>query len=293
MNIDLSQMTADLVAQEALLAAGDYEPAVQTLAAMAADAEEYVDRNCPTTEQVQYFSFPSLFDRLAYRRVEHDPRTLKPVGEPLDRLYGDLAFGLVATGDYPGAMGALKHAVRWNPMGCGYRLDLAELYRIAGDVQEYLALTFSVFARASEVEHLLRAYVNFARWFGDTGRPDVEAACLVCALRFETPYEPLDELVAAVAGTPADPAVMDFAAASQLVEAEGLPDGANADIVVCLLMCATDAAAQGDRALATRYILKARNLVGEDACALLLDLIRSSETAPDAPQQAPQDASGE
>ncbi len=197
MNIDLSQMTADLVAQEALLAAGDYEPAVQALTAMAADAEEYVDRNCPTTEQVQYFSFPSLFDRLAYRRVEHDPRTLKPVGEPLDRLYGDLAFGLVATGDYQGAMGALKHAVRWNPMGCGYRLDLAELYRIAGDVQEYLALTFSVFARASEVEHLLRAYVNFARWFGDTGRPDAEAACLACALRFETPYEPLDELVAA------------------------------------------------------------------------------------------------
>ena len=39
------------------------------------------------------------------------------------------------------------------------------------------------------------------------------------------------------------------------VTAEGLPDGANADIAVCLLMCAGDAARDGDRNTAAALTL--------------------------------------
>ena len=60
-------------------------------------------------------AFPTLFDRLAYRRVENDPRKLEDVHEPFDRLYGDLAMAYVRTGDYENAMNALKTAIRWNP----------------------------------------------------------------------------------------------------------------------------------------------------------------------------------
>ena len=47
-------------------------------------------------------------------------------------------------------------------MGCEYRLNLADLYRIDGDPQEYLALTYSVFERASDARHRERAFANFA-----------------------------------------------------------------------------------------------------------------------------------
>lgn len=275
--MDLSQMAADLTAAEMLLATGEAEEAEKRLSAMAADAEEYVDRNCQPTEEVQYFNFPTMFDRLAYRRVERDPRRLVQVDEPLERLYGDLAFALVNTGDYDRAAEALKQAVRWNPMDCGHRLDLAELYRVKGDVDEWLALTYSVFSRASEAVHLVRAYVNFARHYERTGRPELEAACLVCAANLGVADKGLEELTAAAAGTPADPASLTREQASQLVEAEGLPDGANAEIAVCLLMCATDVAAAGDRKQASAFILRARDLVGEEACALLLDLIRTTD----------------
>ncbi len=51
---------------------------------------EYVDCNCPNPQmRVRYFAFPTLFDRLAYRRV-NDPRKHEDVHEPFDRLYGDL-----------------------------------------------------------------------------------------------------------------------------------------------------------------------------------------------------------
>lgn len=275
--MDLDQMTSDLAAAEALLAAGEAEKAAESLAAMAADAEEYVDRNCPPTEDVQYFSFPTIFDRLAYRRIELDPRQLKDVGEPLDRLYADLGYAYVHTGDYDRALEALKQAVRWNPMDCAHRLDLAELYRVQGDLQEWLALSYSVFQRASDPAHLVRAYVNFARYFAQAGQPKLAAACLKCAQRLDTPDALLDQEVGTAAGTESDPEELTYEEAGQLVENEGIPEGASAEIAVCLLMCATDAAAAGERKLATTLTLQARDLVGEQACSALIALIRETD----------------
>lgn len=272
-----SALTDTLERAGALIIQGENEPAAEILAAAAADAEEYVARNCPTTDDVQWFSFPTLFERLAYRRVEADPRELRDVGEPLDRLYADLAFAEVCLGDYEAASTALKQAIRWNPMGCGYRLDLAELYRSDGDVQEYLALTFSVFSRASEAAHIVRAFCNFAEWFGATGKLPAQAAALRCARRIDADDTHLTEVIRAVQGTEADPDSISDAQATELLAAEGLPDGANAEIAVCLLMCASDAARAGDRPLATELTIRARDLVGAQAAAALLELINASD----------------
>ena len=272
-----SPMTEGIEAAESLLVQGEDESAERTLAALAADFEEYVDRNCSTTDTDQWFAFPSIFERLAYRRVEGDPRQLHDIGEPADRLYGDLAFAQVRLGDYDAATDSLKQAVRWNPMGCGYRLDLAELYRNAGDPKEYLALTFSVFERASEAAHIVRAFCNFAEWFGVSGKPATQAAALRCARRIDDSDPMLTEAIAAVRGTEADPDAVSAEQATKLLADEGLPDGASAEIAVCLLMCASDAADMDERQLATNLTVRARDLVGADAAVALLELIRTTD----------------
>lgn len=272
-----TNMTDELDAAEGLIAGGQADLAVELLERLAADAEEYVDRNCPTTDEVQWFSFPTIFERLCYRRVEKDPRELRDVGEPLDRLYADLAFALVNEGDYAAATEALRQAVRWNPMGCGYRLDLAELYRTNGDVDEYLALTFSVFERASDVRHLVRAFCNFARHFMDTGADSAAAAALRCARRLDWPDVVLEDLLERAKGTRADPDSLSDEQASSVLAENGLPDGANAEVALCMLMCATDSAASGDRTLATALTVRARDLVGAPAVKALLELIRSTD----------------
>lgn len=272
-----TNMTDELDAAEGLIAGGQADLAVELLERLAADAEEYVDRNCPTTDEVQWFSFPTIFERLCYRRVEKDPRELRDVGEPLDRLYADLAFALVNEGDYAAATEALRQAVRWNPMGCGYRLDLAELYRTNGDVDEYLALTFSVFERASDVRHLVRAFCNFARHFMDTGADSAAAAALRCARRLDWPDVVLEDLLDRAKGTRADPDSLSDEQASSVLAESGLPDGANAEVALCMLMCATDSAASGDRTLATALTVRARDLVGAPAVKALLELIRSTD----------------
>lgn len=271
-----TNMTDELDAAEGLFAGGQGELACELLERLAADAEEYVDRNCPTTDEVQWFSFPTVFERLCYRRVEKDPRELRDVGEPLDRLYADLAFVLVSEGDYAAATEALRQAVRWNPMGCGYRLDLAELYRTNGDIDEYLGLTFSVFERASDVRHLVRAFCNFARHFMDTGADSAAAACLRCARRLDWSDNVLDGLIDRVKGTPCDPDALTDEQTSQVMAENGLPEGANAEVALCLLMCVTDVASK-DRSLATNLTVRARDLVGTPAVKALLELIRSTD----------------
>lgn len=271
-----TNMTDELDAAEGLFAGGQGELACELLERLAADAEEYVDRNCPTTDEVQWFSFPTVFERLCYRRVEKDPRELRDVGEPLDRLYADLAFVLVSEGDYAAATEALRQAVRWNPMGCGYRLDLAELYRTNGDIDEYLGLTFSVFERASDVRHLVRAFCNFARHFMDTGADSAAAACLRCARRLDWSDNVLEGLIDRVKGTPCDPDALTDEQTSQVMAENGLPEGANAEVALCLLMCAT-AVASKDRSLATNLTVRARDLVGTPAVKALLELIRSTD----------------
>lgn len=270
-------LSDELLRAESALIQGEDELAHDLLVRLADDVEEYVDRNCPTTAEMQWFSFPTIFERLCYRRVEKDPRELRDVGEPFDRLYGDLALVQVRLGAYDLAVEALKQAVRWNPMGCGYRLDLADLLWLKGDVREALALAFSVFERASEARHLARAYVMFATWFEQTGNSRAAASALRAAQRFGVRDATIDAALERACETSCDPASVDDDEAHDVLEAEGLPDGANAEVAICLLMCAQDAARTGNRNVATELTLRARDLVGEKASMALLALIREGD----------------
>ena len=283
-------MTEGLAHAEALMIEGQNDEALSVLLGIAEDAEEYVDRNCPTTDEVQWFSFPTIFERLAYRRVEKDPRELRDVGEPMDRLYGDLALAAVHTGDYDIATNALKQAVRWNPMGCENRLNLADLFRVNGDINEYLALTYSVFERASDARHLARAFANFSEYFLVQQKPRTAAAALRAGRRLDVRERALDQALDQAAGTTHDPDLVGDDEARDLLAQEGLPDGANAEIAICLLMCATDAAQAGQQDVATNLTVRARDLVGEDASMALLRLIRQSDQDLAADQAAPEKA---
>ncbi len=272
-----TELTDELERAEGLLLQDEAGLALDLLAHLAEDAEAYVDANCPTTDELQWFAFPTLFERLAYRRVEKDPRELRDVGEPLGRLYADLALACAQAEDYEAAASALKSAVRWNPMDCASRLNLADLCRMSGDAQEYLALSYSVFERASDAAHLAHAFANFAGWFQATEKPRAAAAALRAARNLDVRDGSIVAVIGEAAGTDHDPDLGTDAEAPDLLAAEGLPDGANAEIAVCLLMCATDAAAAGARGEAATLTLRARDLVGEPAAKALLELIRESD----------------
>ena len=95
--MDLPISLQDITYAENYLAQGDLATATPLLERLVELAEEYIDAECKTEENRQYFSFDSKFERLAYRRVEKDPRELVQVEVPFDRLYSDMAFATFAS----------------------------------------------------------------------------------------------------------------------------------------------------------------------------------------------------
>ena len=267
----------DIEYAETYLAAGDISTASQMLERYLELAEEYIAEECQATDEVQYFSFQDSFERLCYARVEHDPRRIVAVPAPFDRLYSDVAYVCIQQQDYERARDALVQAVRWNPMNCKYRLDLAEIFRALGDIQEWAALSNSVLERASDGRVAARAYSNLGQLFIDQ---DNAVAASGCA-RLDVRLAPADARTVALMDRLAKehPEVAKDSDDHVLGELsiQGIPTSPSADVAICLLICASDAATAGDRAQAAEYTARANGLIGKEACSALIKMIRETD----------------
>lgn len=275
--MDMPITAHDIEYAEGLLAAGEIGAAQELLLQFADEAGAWSDATCQASETRQWFSFADTFECLAYRRVERDPRELTQVEAPLDRLYAALGYTYIDQQDYEAARDALKQAVRWNPMNCAHRLNLAEVFRTLGNVQEWAALSASVLERASTPEALARAFANLGQFFLSGENPLAAEACRRAALRACEGDPSATALAARLDEEHPEFADADDAQVNAELANQGLSAGANAEIAICLLMCATDAAASGNRNEATRLTMRARDLVGAPACETLIRLIRASD----------------
>lgn len=267
----------DIEYAETYLAAGDISTASQMLERYLELVEDYIVEMCQATDEVQYFSFQDSFERLCYARVEHDPRRIVAVPAPFDRLYSDVAYVCIQQQDYERARDALIQAVRWNPMNCKYRLDLAEIFRALGDIQEWAALSNSVLERASDGRVAARAYSNLGQLFIDQDNAVAASGCARLAVRLA----PADARTVALMDRLAKehPEVAKDSDDHVLGELsiQGIPTSPSADVAICLLICASDAAAAGDRARAAEYTARANGLIGKEACSALIKMIREAD----------------
>lgn len=267
----------DIEYAETYLAAGDISTASQMLERYLELAEEYIAEECQATDEVQYFSFQDSFERLCYARVEHDPRRIVAVPAPFDRLYSDVAYVCIQQQDYERARDALVQAVRWNPMNCKYRLDLAEIFRALGDIQEWAALSNSVLERASDGRVAARAYSNLGQLFIDQDNAVAASGCARLAVRLA----PADARTVALMDRLAKehPEVAKDSDDHVLGELsiQGISTSPSADVAICLLICASDAATAGDRAQAAEYTARANGLIGKEACSALIKMIREAD----------------
>lgn len=267
----------DIEYAETYLAAGDISTASQMLERYLELAEEYIAEECQATDEVQYFSFQDSFERLCYARVEHDPRRIVAVPAPFDRLYSDVAYMCIQQQDYERARDALVQAVRWNPMNCKYRLDLAEIFRALGDIQEWAALSNSVLERASDGRVAARAYSNLGQLFIDQDNAVAASGCARLAVRLAPADARTVALMDRLAKEHPEVAKDSDDHVMGELSIQGIPTSPSADVAICLLICASDAAMAGDRARAAEYTARANGLIGKEACSALIKMIREAD----------------
>ena len=270
--------TDQLMRVETLLAQDECREALPVLEELAARANAYADEMCPASEQVQWFSFADQFERLTYIRVERDPRELRDVPAPFSRVFADLGYCQARLEDWEASVASFKQAVRWDPMDCASRINLAGALVQAGDLEECMRVTFSVFARASSSAHLARAFSDFADYFLGCEQYETAAACVKCGLRFGPDDERLARYAAELAQVhQCDPASQTDDLTESLLDAQGIPQGANVEVVISALLLADLASQSGDWQTAERMRAIAVDLVGERQAAALAALVADNE----------------
>lgn len=267
----------DIEYAETYLAAGDISTASQMLERYLELVEDYIAEMCQATDEVQYFSFQDSFERLCYARVEHDPRRIVAVPAPFDRLYSDVAYVCIQQQDYERARDALVQAVRWNPMNCKYRLDLAEIFRALGDIQEWAALSNSVLERASDGRVAARAYSNLGQLFIDQDNAVAASGCARLAVRLAPADARTVALMDRLAKEHPEVAKDSDDHVMGELSIQGIPTSPSADVAICLLICASGAATAGDRAQAAKYTARANGLIGKEACSALIKMIHEAD----------------
>lgn len=275
--MDLPITAEDTERAEAFLAAGDIETAAPRLEELTGSVSAWAEEACADTTQRQWFAFEDAFERLAYRRVEDDPRELVQIEAPLGRLFSDLAFVRIRQSDFEGARDALMQAVRWNPMNCAYRLDLAEVFRVLGDVREWAQLSFSVIERASDGRSAGLAYANLGQALLDDGNAAAAAGSARLARRLAASEPRVGRLEERLQKEAPQEAAADDETVLGALELAGVPAQPSAEIAICLLMCASDAARANEVSRATEFTVRARGLVGDEAARALIQLINESD----------------
>ena len=179
-------------------------------------------------------------------------------------------------------------------MNCNYRLDLAELFRALEDKQEWASLSFSVLERASDGKCAARAYTNLSQYFLEPETENISAAmgCARLALRLAPNDAHTTRLLNKIHTTYPDAADESDDHVMGELALQGVPTSPSAEIAICLIMCATDAASDGDKQEATRLTVRARDLVGEEACAAIIKLVRESDAELNAERRAKREAAG-
>ena len=267
----------ELVRIETFLAEDRVAEIFPELQALVASMEAYIDEHCVATDEVQYFSFANAFEKLAYRRIEGDPRALVDVPAPFSRAYARYAFCLAKQHDNEAAVEALRQAVRWNPMDCELRLSLANGMASLGNLDESLNLNHSVFARASRSNHLVRAYLAFAGYFAQIEEAEAAGACVRCALRLDPENETAGEMARELVSVHAvDARGMSDAAVERVLEPYGIPLGANLDVVVCALIESLVVQGEGDERGAAELFDVAADLVGREQAQALAGQVAES-----------------
>ena len=107
---------------------------------------------------------------------------------PYSKVYELEGIILARMERYDEAIQALDHAIEWNP-GCNYyRIEKADLYRLKGDIEQFMTLNLNLFPYLCKAEYVSTVYRNIGYYLIE--KKDYENA--ICSLTLSLNYQESD-----------------------------------------------------------------------------------------------------
>ena len=135
-------------------------------------------------DATEYRDFFSPIERSLYEEIYKPRKKVQECGERLADAY--LCYGaiLVEVQKYTEARLALEKALSYNPVSAAILFELADMYKIKGDNEEFLRLTKQCFECAYSSEMLSRCYNNLGLYYSEKDENTIAAALFYMSLDY-------------------------------------------------------------------------------------------------------------
>lgn len=144
------------------------------------------DLNAYQDDQVSaYHAFDEPFEEVLYRYRSEPTKTLRQADIPYAEIYMLYGSLLVELKRFPEAQEALKKGLRWNPMCFDIMSEYAETYKIAGDLDQFFALTLEAFKIAFHSADVARCYRNLGYYFVEKEKYSEAVGCYLMSMGFD------------------------------------------------------------------------------------------------------------
>ena len=220
---------------------------------------------CTEDAESVYYDFDSIVQYIFAAETIDTDKEIRPAIEPFAQTFGLYAAILYEVGRHEDAIEWLKRAIRWNPMAPQYYFELADNYKVLGDMQAARKVCDEVFDCITNAGEL-------ARWYRDRGFISIETGNYELAaaeFRYSTLFEPsanaMAELLYIKQGYGEDYTDMDIEKAAEILAANEIPLNVPERTFGLLIAIYDLLMEQGEQEIASQVAASIYSLTDEDA----------------------------
>ncbi|CBL16953.1 tetratricopeptide repeat protein [Ruminococcus champanellensis] len=133
-----------------------YQEAAVSLRALTAKCEEGFGKE----SKLHYFSFRNPFEYHLYRMLYPGQSNIERAPYDFAMYYTLYGYALVELGKLDDAIEALEQGIRFNPVSCDVRFELAEVYKLKKEPEKLLAVIRELFPIANSTYAMSRIYAD-------------------------------------------------------------------------------------------------------------------------------------
>lgn len=147
------------------------------------DASVYTD-----DEVSVYRDFGESFENVLYMfraKAELNERIVRGAGYPYATIYTQYGSLLFELGEHYKAIEALEKARKWNPISADIAFEMAENYKVMGDLETFLKITREAYENCFRERTIARYFRNLAFYYSEKKKFREATACIMASGHYD------------------------------------------------------------------------------------------------------------
>lgn len=203
-------------------------------------------------DKCQYLSFNDSFELYIYTEIYNRGIAIRPTPFEYNLFYKLYSYAFFKLERYDKALEAIEEAVFWNPVSSACLLDMAELYKIKGELEKMAEVTQRCLKYAYQRRSISRCYRNLGYYYTEKKEYETAICLYVMSNEFEESKQVINELSRIIAETGKKLRKPGAEEIKNTLKEKGIQLGASVDILKLAAALGGAAAKSGEKETAMK-----------------------------------------